>query len=114
MVLELAAPEPTSSCGFGRRHVLTAVCCVLVQITNGLGDALLRASAERAVQAVMMAPLTLQDEAADDQLTDKVLTGEPHLRVLYPTSLQHAFSQMRAGESGSCADTLVLVAYVSL
>lgn len=53
----------------------TSVYCVALQITNGLSDALLRAAAERAVQAVMMAPLTLQDEAADDQLTDKVMTG---------------------------------------
>jgi hypothetical protein len=63
---------------------------MLLQISNGLSDALLRASAERAVQAVMMAPLTLQDEAADDQLTNKVMTGEPPLRVLYSTSFQHA------------------------
>lgn len=46
-----------------------------VQITNGLSDALLRASAERAVQAVLMAPLTLQDESAADRLSEKVMTG---------------------------------------
>lgn len=45
------------------------------QVTNGLSDALLRASAERAVQAVLMAPLTLQDESAADRLSEKVMTG---------------------------------------
>jgi hypothetical protein len=53
--------------------VCVAVYCA--QVTNGLSDALLRASAERAEQAVLMAPLTLQDESADDRLSEKVMTG---------------------------------------
>lgn len=55
-------------------------CCRLLhlphtQVSNGLNDALRRASAERAAQAVFMAPLSLRDDLPVDDLTAKVLTG---------------------------------------
>lgn len=56
-------------------RVFGCTAVLLAQVTNGLSDALLRASAERAVQAVLMAALTLQDESAADCLSEKVMTG---------------------------------------
>ena len=47
-----------------------------MQIRDGLNDALLRASAERAAQAILMTPLTAYDhEAEDRRLAFKVMTG---------------------------------------
>jgi hypothetical protein len=47
----------------------------LLQINQDLNDALLRASAEHAAQAVLTAPPTLVDDADEDPLTASVTTG---------------------------------------
>jgi hypothetical protein len=48
-----------------------------MQMSQGLSDALLRASAEHAAQAILMTPLTaLEDEQEDQRLESKVMTGE--------------------------------------
>lgn len=46
------------------------------QATDGLNDALLRASAERASQAILMTPLITHDfENEDQRLASKVMIG---------------------------------------
>lgn len=48
----------------------------LMQAGNGLNDALLRASADRAAQAILMTPLVSHEyEDEDHRLASKVMTG---------------------------------------
>jgi len=45
-------------------------------VRDGLNDALLRASADRAAQAILMTPLTTHDQEDEDhRLASKVMTG---------------------------------------
>jgi hypothetical protein len=61
-----------------------------VQATDGLNDALLRASAERASQAILMTPLITHDfENEDQRLASKVVIGE--------------FSLLKRGRVAACA-----------
>jgi hypothetical protein len=52
------------------------VLCYCVQSAGGLNDALLRASAEHAAQAILMSPLVSHDYDNEDQrLASRVMTG---------------------------------------
>lgn len=57
-----------------------AGCCllgaVLLQMVDGLSDALLRANAEYAAQAILLSPLSAnEEETEDEKLASRVMTG---------------------------------------
>jgi hypothetical protein len=50
---------------------------LLLQMVDGLNDALLRANAEAAAQAILLSPLSAHEEETEDaKLAGKVMTGE--------------------------------------
>lgn len=78
---QAAVAKAALACLFGADDGANSWCvfawlwCV-VQVRDGLNDALLRASAERAAQAILMTPLTMQQQDGEDhRLASKVMTG---------------------------------------
>jgi hypothetical protein len=66
-------PSQTQQAHHDCRRLLVGVC---LQAGAGLNDALLRASAERAAQAILMTPLVSHDyDDEDHRLASKVMTG---------------------------------------
>jgi hypothetical protein len=86
-------PAPADSCNFSLcrgscmskgiwygslsgARIAHSACCDCVQSAGGLNDALLRASAEHAAQAILMSPLVSHDYDNEDQrLASRVMTG---------------------------------------